>query len=85
METGALRALIKAAAVGTPHARLWPNGLGFDCHGTQYAYLEACGLWCASRPYGEYGTKSGTGKTPYEAKRAAGIGGRSINSRGGKA
>lgn len=77
MQTDALRSLVKTAATATRDARLWPNGLGFDCHGTQYVYLEACGLWAASRRvllYGTEATKYGTGKTPMEAKRAAGIG-----------
>lgn len=74
METSALRALVKAAAIGTPHARLWPNGLGFDCHGTQYAYLERSGCWQASRAYGWAAFKQGFGKTPLAAKEAAGIG-----------
>ncbi len=87
METSALRALVKAAAIGTPHARLWPNGLGFDCRGTSYWYNERLSHWEAVRRIDrsdQYVTKHGTGTTPYEAKRAAGIGGRSVNSRGGK-
>jgi hypothetical protein len=40
MDTDRLRSLIKAAATGTPGARIHPNGLGFDCHGTTYKINE---------------------------------------------
>lgn len=74
MDTTDLRSLVKAAATGIPGARLWPNGLGFDWRGTQYAYSDRTCTWCASRRYGTYSTRYGEGSTPAEAKRAAGIG-----------
>lgn len=84
METADLRALIKAAAIGTPGAKLWPNGLGFDCRGTSYGYSERTKLWTASRPLGEYAQRIGEGATPQAAKRAAGIGRPEHRIRGGR-
>lgn len=75
METNTLRSLIKTAATGTPGARLWPNGLGFDCRGTQYSYSVRTGTWLATRTGTDCtGYRSGEGATPEAAKRAAGIG-----------
>lgn len=73
MEIDDLRSLVKAAATGIPHAKLWPNGLGFDCRGTQYTYAERSGAWCAEHGY-RYAVRVGYGPTPDAAKRAAGIG-----------
>jgi hypothetical protein len=84
METSELRSLVKAAAIGTPHAKLWPNGLGFDCRGVQYCTNDGS-IWYASSNRQTSGPhKVGQGPTPQAAKAAAGIGGRSINSRGGQ-
>jgi hypothetical protein len=89
MNTDELRSLIKVAATGTPGARLWPNGLGFDCKGTSYRIREvrtpvprgAEGsepiIWEASRRVelaNDWAVKYGEGPTPLAAKAAAGIG-----------
>lgn len=74
MDTASLRSLVKAAATGTPGAKLWPNGLGFNVRGVQYVYSERSSAWCASGPCGKYASKVGYGSTPEAAKRAAGIG-----------
>jgi hypothetical protein len=90
MTTDDLRSLIKAAATGTPGAKLWPNGLGFDHRGTQYTAHERGNdggslVWTAARLVSLYGddaaVKYGEGPTPEAAKRAAGIGGRRIGYR----
>lgn len=84
METADLRSLIKAAAIGTPGAKLWPNGLGFTCRGTEYTYSERTGDWWACRRIGDHHVqKCGAGSTPDAAKRAAGIGRPEHRIRGG--
>lgn len=85
MNTVDLRSLIKTTATGIPHARIWPNGLGFDCRGVEYTYTERTRRWaalhrrCANYPEGKYGE----GPTPEAAKRAAGIGRPEHRARGG--
>ncbi len=78
METDALRKLVKATATGTPHARIWPNGLGFDSRGTSYAPVVDGPTqritWYASRSVYDQAEKVGHGPTPDLAKRAARIG-----------
>jgi hypothetical protein len=81
MTTADLRSLVKTAATGIPGAKLWPNGLGFDHHGTQYHY--AGDRWCASRDCPQ-GIKVGYGSTPEAAKRTAGIGRPEHRIRGGR-
>jgi hypothetical protein len=71
MSTDELRSLVKAAAIGLPGARIWPNGLGFDLRGTAYSFDGR--EWYCARSQGE-SSKYGTGGTPQAAKRAARIG-----------
>ncbi len=77
METSEIRSRVKAAATGIPHAKIWPNGLGFDHRGVQYVLVPEGGryqTWCASKAYGDHASRSGYGNTPAAAKAAAGIG-----------
>jgi hypothetical protein len=92
MDTPTLRSLIKAAATGIPGARLHPNGLGFDHHGTSYRINERVStakgaiVWEASRRVelmNDWAVKYGEGPTPEAAKRAAGIGRPEHRTRGG--
>jgi len=83
-----LRSTVKVAATAIPGAKLWPNGLGFDHHGTQYTYSERIGQWTASRRVslsGDWAWKYGEGSTPQAAREAAGIGRPEHRIRGGVA